>query len=59
MEDGNLAILVDAKTEYTKQLVGILAPYIYSGIKKIYFEAKEECFENDNMENTLSLFQKN
>jgi hypothetical protein len=58
MEDGNLAILVDAKTEYTKQLVGILAPYIYSGIKKIYFEAKEECFESDTMENTLSLFQK-
>ena len=24
MEEGNLAILVDAKTEYTKQLVNIL-----------------------------------
>jgi len=58
MEDGNLAILVDAKTEYTKQLVSIIAPYIYSGIKKIYIEAKEECFERDEMENTLRNFQK-
>jgi hypothetical protein len=57
MEDGNLAILVDAKTEYTKQLVGILSPFIYNGIKRIYFEAKEECFERDSMENTLRTFQ--
>ena len=58
MEDGNLAILVDAKTEYTKQLVNILSPYIYNGIKQIYVEAKEECFEQDLMENTLRIFQK-
>ena len=45
MDDGNLAILVDAKTEYTKQLVNILSPFIYNGIKGIYIEAKEECFE--------------
>ena len=58
MEDGNLAILVDAKTEYTKQLVNIISPYIYAGIKSIYIEAKEECFERDEMENTLRTFQK-
>ena len=30
MDDGNLAILVDAKTEYTKQLVNIISPqYFY------------------------------
>ena len=58
MEDGNLAILVDAKTEYTKQLVNIISPYIYTGIKNIYIEAKEECFERDEMENTLRTFQK-
>ena len=58
MEDGNLAILVDAKTEYTKQLVNILLPYIYSGIKDIYNEAKEECLESGLMENTLAVFQK-
>ena len=59
MEEGNLAILVDAKTEYTKQLVNILSPYIYNGIKKIYFEAKKVCFEKDEIENTLRDFQKN
>ena len=58
MEDGNLAILVDAKTEYTKQLVNILSPFIYNGIKTIYIEAKEECFERDEMEDTLRIFQK-
>jgi hypothetical protein len=58
MEDGNLAILVDAKTEYTKQLVSIISPYIYTGIKAIYYEAKGECFERDEIENTLRTFQK-
>ena len=57
MEEGNLAILVDAKTEYTKQLVAIISPHIYNGIKGIYFEAKEECFEKDEMVNTLREFQ--
>ena len=33
MEDGNLAVLVDAKTEYTKQLVNILKPNLYDGIR--------------------------
>ena len=36
MEEGNLPILVDAKTEYTKQLINILTPEIYKGIKDIY-----------------------
>ena len=36
MEEGNIAVLVDAKTEYTKQLVNILRPCIYQGIKSIY-----------------------
>ena len=58
MEDGNLAILVDAKTEYTKQLVSIISPFIYNGIKKIYFEAKEDCFERDVITDTLRIFQK-
>ena len=34
MEEGNLAVLVDAKTEYTKQLVNILRLVIY---KKMFF----------------------
>ena len=43
MEDGNLAVLVDAKTEYTKQLVNILKQNMYMGVKNILQEAKNEC----------------
>ena len=57
MEDGNLAILVDAKTEYTKQLVTILSPFIYNGVNRLYLEAKEDCFERDELANTLRNFQ--
>ena len=41
MDDGNLAILVDAKTEYTKQLVNIISPNIFIGIQSIYNKCKE------------------
>jgi hypothetical protein len=41
MEEGNVAILVDAKTEYTKQLVNIISPNIFIGIKRIYNECKQ------------------
>jgi len=56
MEDGNLAILVDAKTEYTKQLVNIISPNIYLGIKKIYNSSREIC-ENNNDDDILCQFQ--
>ena len=47
MDEGNLAILVDAKTEYTKQLVNIIRPNIFKGIKSIYNNAKENDINND------------
>ena len=56
MEDGNLAILVDAKTEYTKQLVNIVSPNIYLGIKKIYMDSKTIC-NNNNDDDILFQFQ--
>ena len=40
MENNN-SIFVQAKIEYTKQLVNILNPPIYEGIKSIYDDAKE------------------
>jgi len=54
MENSNVTILVDAKTEYTKQLINMIKNVIYQGIKKIYNEAKLDCLENGN---TLSKFQ--
>ena len=47
MDQGNLAILVDAKFEYTKQLINILKNYIFQGIKRIYIDAKEYSIEHD------------
>jgi len=55
MDEGNLAILVDAKTEYTKQLVNIISPNIFKGIKNIYNNAKLSSLNHD----TLFLFQDN
>jgi len=55
MDEGNLAILVDAKTEYTKQLVNIISPNIFKGIKNIYNNAKINSLNND----ILFIFQEN
>ena len=59
MEEGNLAILVDAKTEYTKQLVNILKGSIYQGIKKLYKESKDSCNDLNEPEKCLLQFQSN
>ena len=57
MEDGNLAVLVDAKTEYTKQLVNILKQNMYMGVKNILQEAKNECALNKDQDSTMKYFQ--
>ena len=60
MEEGNLAILVDAKTEYTKQLVNILKGSMYQGIKKLYKESKEaEASSNAAKQKTSSSAKSN
>ena len=45
MED-NITVLVDAKTEYTKQLSNILVPFIYEGIKSVYDSTSRMCKSN-------------
>ena len=40
MEDLNIPIFAQAKIEYTKQLVDILYPHMFDGVKSIYDEAK-------------------
>ena len=57
MEDGNVAVLVDAKEEYTKQLVSILKPCIYQGVKSIYMDAKDICHQDNTPDNVLMVFQ--
>ena len=57
MEEHNFTVLVDAKVEYTNQLITILKPTIYQGIKSIYEDSKSHCQENGNINNTLVHFQ--
>ena len=57
MEDGNLAVLVDAKTEYTKQLINILKTNIYSIFLEIFELCKKECEENNNQSKVFLEFQ--
>ena len=57
MEDNNVGVLVDAKEEYTKQLISILKPCIYQGIKSIYMDAKDICNQDNTPDNVLMVFQ--
>jgi len=57
MEDTNVAILVDAKEEYTKQLISILKSCIYQGVKSVYMDAKDICHQDNTPDNVLITFQ--
>ena len=57
MEDGNLAVLVDAKTEYTKQLINILKTNIYVIFLEIFESCKKECEENNTQSKVFLEFQ--
>mgnify|MGYP000940316682 CR=1 FL=1 len=39
--DINIAVLVDAKNEYTKQLQNMLTPQLYDGFSKMFNDAKK------------------
>ena len=56
MEDYNLAVLVDAKTEYTNQLTNLCKSRMYSCIQQLFKLSKQECEENSS--DTFSTFQK-
>jgi hypothetical protein len=55
MSEYNISILVDAKQEYTKQLITILKPEILSSFISIYNEALDLC--RSNKENDLILLR--
>jgi len=46
--DGNSSIFVQAKIEYTKQLINILKSHMYDGIKSIYEESKDLYKQNSS-----------
>ena len=57
MEEGNFAVIVDAKTEYTKQLVNTLRGGIYQGIRKLFIECRKKCQESGDTSGLLTDFQ--
>ena len=57
MDEGNVTVLVDAKEEYTKQLISILKSCIYQGIKSIYMDSKDICNQDNTPDNVLMVFQ--
>jgi len=57
MEELSINILVEAKTEYTKQLTNTLVPYLYEGIESIYDDAIELLKESNEEISTLRMFQ--
>ena len=59
MDESNIPVLVDAKSEYTRQLIDILSGSLYSKIKQIYLESKNICIEESKNEEILMVFQNN
>jgi hypothetical protein len=57
MEEGNLAILVDAKTEYTKQLVNCLKHNLYLSFYKLFAVSKQKCLSENKPNMVLNKFQ--
>ena len=48
MDDYNVPVLVDAKSEYTQQLVNTLKPHLFNGIHSIYQDCDSIVNENNN-----------
>ena len=57
MNKYNVNVLTDAKEEYTRQLVNILYPEIYIGIKSIYDAAYKHCSRTHTSNQILKKFQ--
>ena len=48
MDDYNVPVLVDAKSEYTQQLISTLTPHFYEGILSIYQDCTSMVNEDTN-----------
>ena len=55
--DASVAVLVDAKREYTKQLIQMIQPHLLSGMLSVYDEAFSVCTENKEHDLTMLTFQ--
>ena len=57
MDDYNIDILSQAKSEYSANLVNIITPLIIEGFKSIFKEAWQLCITNDEDSKYLMTFQ--
>ena len=57
MATDNISLLVDAKTEYTNQLVSLLTKPLYEGFKSLFDDAVEVCNNNNQEGAELKTFQ--
>ncbi len=57
MDDVKLAILTDAKNEYSLQLVNMLKKSIFNGLKFLYDESKKKCQSENRFDEVLVDFQ--
>jgi hypothetical protein len=57
MEEAKLAILTDAKQEYSLQLLNILKTPICTGLKFLYDESKKKCISENRFNEVLAEFQ--
>ena len=57
MENDNIALLVDSKEEYTKQLLSMFKPNLYQGIKSVFLDAKDICNQDNKPTDVLMMFQ--
>lgn len=55
--DSSVAVLVDAKREYTNQLIQTIRPHLLSGVLHVYDEAHAVCQENKEPDLTMLTFQ--
>ncbi len=59
MDSGSINLLLDAKTEYGKQLANILKAPILRIIKSVYNDADALCHQENTTDNVLMVFQDN
>ena len=57
MSDSSVPALVNAKEEYSRQLINIFRSPLYQGIKSIYSDAKDIASNENRPNDTLMIFQ--
>ena len=55
--DSATNIFIEAKSEYTRELISIIKPHIFTGIKSLYDDSRITCKKNNDVSKTLYVFQ--